>query len=423
MLRSRRTLVVATVVAAVALVGIVAVIGDSRTRHTTTPRSVDLGTSTTTTTSPTPDSALAGAPGAVLSSVAGSDVPLPALPTGPTIDVPSSLPRDCSLDVTNRLQSWIDASPDNSTLSLASNACYRVDGTLLFQNRKRLRVEGNGATVRAFTVGDRTRAQLRFRTSENITVQDLVVRGANPRAGASANGYVAHLEAQHAFDLDGVTGVLLFHVQAYDLYGDFVYVGARGKAPSRNVTITRSNFSRSGRQGISITAGIDVAIADNSIGGAPRSLFDLEANTTSTSIRHILFLRNVTGAAHNFWLANKGKDANIGDVEFIDNRMSAATGGLVFVYSTGESRRGPYTFEGNRLVANDVVTDEGSKGAFFFTNAKEVTIRDNTVAFSPGMTAIELRNTHGVTVAGNHFTGESTVLLPTEGSSDYHVTA
>ncbi len=351
----------------------------------------------------------------------GNDVPLPLLPTGRATVVPASIASNCSVDVSAALQSWIDTTPDNATLSFAPHACYRVDGTLMFENRDRLRIEGNGATLRAFTVGNRTRAQVRIRTSRNITVQDLVVRGANPHAGATANAYVATLEAQHAFDLQGVTGVLLSHVQAYDLYGDFVYIGARRDQPSGDVTVSHSTFDRSGRQGISVTAGVNVAIADNSISGVARSLFDLEANTKSTKIRHILILRNITGAARNFWLANKGKDANIGDIRFVGNRMSQATGGLVFVYSTGDAARGPFVFEGNQLIANDAVSDEGSRGAFFFTNAHDVTITDNTVSFARGMTAIELRNSHDVVVARNHFSGQGTLLLPTEGSSDYRV--
>jgi hypothetical protein len=360
-------------------------------------------------------------PGSTVRSVPGSDVELPALPTGRVAEVPSSIATNCSVDVTKALQSWIDATPDNSTLRLARDACYRVDETLSLTNRKRLRIEGNGATLRAFTTGDRTRAQLRLRLSTDVLVQDLVVRGANPHAGATESAYVAKLEAQHAFDIQGVSNVFLLHVQAHDLYGDFVYVGVGAKKPSTNVTVYQSSFERSGRQGISVTGGVNVAIVDNTVGGAARSLFDLEANTTSASIRHILIVGNTTGPARNFWLANKGKDASIGDISIIRNRMTGTTRGLVFVYSSGASPRGPYLFQSNQLVAAGRLGDEGSKGAFFFGGAHDVTIDRNSVKFAPGIIAIELRNTHNVTVSGNQFLGQGTLLQPTQGSSNYHV--
>jgi hypothetical protein len=331
------------------------------------------------------------------------------------------IPKNCSVDVTGRLQLWINATPDNSTLRLAPNACYRIDGTLTFRHRQHLRLDGDGSTLRAVATGNRTRSQVLLRASTNITVQDLIVRGADPHAGATEGAYVARLEAQHAFDVQGSSRVLLLHVQGYDVYGDFVYIGVGEKRPSENVTVSKSAFARSGRQGISVTDGVNVAIVDNTIGGAARSLFDLEANTSSASIRHVLFIGNTTGPARNFWLANKGSDANIGDIRFVGNRMVGSTRGLVFIYSTGTSTRGPYVFEGNDFAAAGKLGDEGSKGAFFFANARDVVISGNRVTFAPGMIAIELRNTHHVTVSGNRFGGEGRLLLPTQGSSDYHI--
>jgi hypothetical protein len=359
--------------------------------------------------------------GTTIRPVPGSDVALPLPPTGGNAEAPSSISTNCAVDVTSALQSWINATPDDSTLTFQRNACYRVDGTLRFKHRDRLRLDGNGATLRAMTTGARTRSQLLLQTSSNITVQDLIVRGANPHAGATKAAYVARLEAQHAFDVQGSLGVMLLRVQAYDLYGDFVYIGAGERRPSENVTVYNSSFERSGRQGISVTAGVNVAIVDDHLGAVARSMFDLEANSISASIRHILIVGNTTGPALNFWLANKGRDANIGDIRFIRNRMVGATRGLVFVYSSGVATRGPYLFESNDLIASGQLGDEGSKGAFFFANARDVVLRDNTVKFAPEMLAIELRNTHHLTVSGNRFEGQGTLLLPTEGSSDYHV--
>ena len=50
--------------------------------------------------------------------------------------VPSSIPTDCSRDVTAALLAWIATVPDGSTLEFTANACYRVDGTLRIRNRR-----------------------------------------------------------------------------------------------------------------------------------------------------------------------------------------------------------------------------------------------------------------------------------------------
>jgi hypothetical protein len=342
---------------------------------------------------------------------------------GPRGNVPGYITRDCTKDVTQALQVWINRMPDGSVLALQANSCYRIDKTLFIRDRQNLRLEGNGATLKAVTAGDRNRMHLVVQGGSDVTVRNVVVRGANFTAGANRGAYHVDFEAQHAFGVLGATNVVLDKVQAYDLYGDFVNIasGLRGEA-SRNVTVSNSEFSRSGRQGISITNAVDVVIKANKIGEVARSLFDIEPNIPEQQTRSIHIIGNTTGAAVNFWIANKGAPASIGDIEISGNKMIAPTGGLIFVFAREGPFRGPYLIEDNTLIANSEVRDEGSHGAFFFTRAENITIRNNTVSFEDGdMPAVELRNSHHVNVSGNKFSGAGEALEATEGSSDYHV--
>ncbi len=334
--------------------------------------------------------------------------------------VPAAIAHDCSVDVSAAMQSWIASVPDNSTLRLARNACYRVDETVLLEGRNRILLDGNGATLKSVTTGSRTRAQLKLKGGSDLTVRNLIVRGANPNAGANAKAYHPELEAQSGFQLNGVTNVLLDHVQAYDTYGDFVYVGPARQLPSRGVTVANSTFDRSGRQGISVTSAVGVVIEANTISDVARSVFDLEANTAETEIRDIRIVGNVTGAAVNFWLANKGFPAHIGSVQITDNRMDVASGGLVFVYAKRGDLRGPYDVERNRFIAAGVISDEGATGAFFFSYTTDVTIRANDVTFPAGkaMPAVELRNAHHVVVTGNRFVNAGRTVVASQGSTD-----
>ena len=102
--------------------------------------------------------------------------------------VPASVASDCSGDVTPALSKWISSVPDNSTLMLGKGACYQVDGSLAITNRRNLMLEGNGATLRATTKGHE-RTHFGIDNSENIIVRNLIVKGANPRAGATRAAY------------------------------------------------------------------------------------------------------------------------------------------------------------------------------------------------------------------------------------------
>jgi hypothetical protein len=348
-------------------------------------------------------------------------------PTGKTYSVPPTIASDCSSDVTSPLSKWIASVPDNSTLMLGHGACYRVEGSLTIANRRSMRFDGNGATLKATTRGTRTRVHVAIDNSENIVVRDLTVKGANPQAGAKRAAYQEELEAQHGFNLGGVRHVLLDNVQASDVYGDFVYISSSGQGksrgqPSEHVAVVRSRFSRSGRQGISITNARDITIVGNDITDVARSMFDLEPNTESNAVRDIRIESNTTGAAVNFWIASKGAGRQIGDIVARNNIMRAATGGLVFVFGGQGGARGPFTFDGNRLRVTGAVTDEGAVGAFFFAHTDTIEIRNNRIDLPRGrdMPTVELRSCNHVLVDGNRVQNANRLVMADQTSSDVH---
>jgi hypothetical protein len=173
-------------------------------------------------------------------------------PTGKVYSLPASVASDCSGDVTPALSKWISSVPDNSTLMLGKGACYRVDGSLAITNRRNLMLEGNGATLKATTRGTRTRIYFGIDNSENIIVRNLIVKGANPRAGATRAAYLEELEAQHGFNLGGVRHVLLDGVQASDVY-DFVYISSSGQGPTRGQSSEHVAVVRSRSPGADVT--------------------------------------------------------------------------------------------------------------------------------------------------------------------------
>jgi len=344
--------------------------------------------------------------GGVTVSVAVSTAPAGALRSANTSVVPATIAHDCSTDVTAALKAWIAKAPAGSTLALAAKGCYRIDETLTITNRSGLTIEGNGSVLRAVAPGNQQRRHVWIQGGKNIVLRDLAVEGTNTKAGASKAAYVPSSAFQHAFALTGVTNARLDHVRGTNVSGDFVYIGAGSNGRwSRGIRVDHSSFQGSGRQGISITAGRDVTIDHNSIAGVPRSMFDFEANTASGGAEHVTVSHNATGAALNFWLANKGVGTNTGRIVFTRNTMTQPTGGLVFVYGPGVGYRGPFTFTDNRLLLSDTVHDEGSKGAFFLSRAKNVTITGNSGTFPVGrnVPVVENQGSVKVTAKGNRF--------------------
>jgi hypothetical protein len=327
--------------------------------------------------------------------------------------VPASIDTTCNTDATAALNDVLLRAPDNSTISFQSGGCYRVDGTLTITNRHRLDIEGKGATLRAGTVGERGRKGIVVAASDDIIVRDLTVVGSNDRAGATPEAYDPALAFQHAFAIDGVHRVLLEHVAAQRMHGDFVRIGGNTGSPSFDVTVATSHFDGSGRQGIAITDAERVLVVDNDIANVARSMFDLEANAPTNVIRDVRITANRTGAATNFWIADKGAGGNVGAIEVDGNTMEQATGGLVFALAPRTARRGPWILRGNQLIARNDVHDAGSVGALLFAYCDHVSIEGNRVTFPPGgvMPAIELRSSTDVHVIGNDFTGASQDIM------------
>lgn len=343
--------------------------------------------------------------------------PAAAADSGPVRKVPDTIASDCSVDVTGALNELIAKAPRGTTVELARNGCYRVDGSLAIKDRRDFTLDGNGATLEPDEKGSRDRRHIWVWNGRNIEIRNLEIHGQNPNAGARREAYNPDLAFQHGIAFQGVRGARVDRVSITQVLGDFVYVGPSlqtGKW-SRDVRVTRSTFDGSGRQGISVVAGKRITIDRNRIGGTPLSLFDLEANTPAGGAVDVRIVRNVTGPVRHFWLANKGVGTKIRDVVVKGNRTDDVTGGLVFVYGPAPGYRGPFRFVDNTFTVGGTIQDEGSRGAFFLSRAKDVLIRGNRVTLPSGrgLPAVENRNSLDVVVEDNVFTNAGQEMVIT----------
>jgi hypothetical protein len=329
--------------------------------------------------------------------------------------VPASIPTDCSRDVSAQLNAWIASVPDNSTLRFAPAACYRVDRKLVFRNRHGLTVEGNRATFRAFTSGRelppgeaRTRSMFTFTKGSNLTVRDTIVIGANPHAGMDDRAYVKALEAQTAYVVGGVQQMLLERVEAYDVYGDFVFVGAA----TNNLIVRDSKFSRNGRQGWTIN-GQDIVFERNLIRGTRRATVDIEPSSTSSHARRVTIRNNTIGQGRLFFLANEGVAAPNEDIAILGNRFVGKA--MTIRVNPPSGIRSRYRVVGN---VSDTPVGFNGGGALQFRDVAGIEVRNNIQPMQRGrgISGLAIRNSRDVVVAGNRFPNAKAPVLSLGGN-------
>jgi len=339
--------------------------------------------------------------------VLGTLLPLGAVTAGAVTavpNVPATIAANCSRDVSAELQAFIDAAPDGSTLAFAPNACYRVDGTLRIRHRNHLVLEGNHATFKAFTDGSelgnaraiRSRTMFGLFQGTDITMRNLVVIGANPYAGLGDRAYRAIYEAQHAYAILGTDGVLLDHVEAYDVWGDFVNVGPG----SSDVTVRNSTFLRNGRQGWTIN-GTNVLFENNTIGDTRRATIDMEPSYPTWTTRNVTIRNNEVGRGRLYFLASIGASPVMDNITIEGNHLHRP---MRMYVDPPRGTRSNYRILNN--VADYGVSQQGG-GAIGFRDVVNLEVRGNTIPVQAGrrISGVSIGNCAHVVVADNTFRG------------------
>jgi hypothetical protein len=328
---------------------------------------------------------------------------------------PLTIPGDCSRDVSGDLNAWIASVPDHAVLSFTPRACYRVDRTVHVKFRNGLTLEGNGATFRQFTDGRelaapaaRTRSIFAFFGGSALTVRNTIAIGANHKAGLADGAYVRPLEAQTAYVVGGVQGALLDGVQAYDVFGDFVFVGPR----TNGLTVRNSRFARNGRQGWTVN-GQNIVFDHNTISETRRATIDMEPSSTGDAARHVTFSNNEVGPGRLFFFANEGLAAPTDDVNIVGNHLHGKA--LTIHVNPPRGTRSHYRVIGNR---SDARQHQGGGGVMAFSGVVGLEVRDNVqpVQRNAGISGVSVRNSQNVKVTGNRFLNAFGVVLVRQGN-------
>lgn len=281
-------------------------------------------------------------------------------------------------DVSGPMAAFLASVPDGSTIALEAGGVYRLEETFLIADRRDLTIAGNGATFIVTRdnpenpVSPVDRRSVEIVRSTGITIRDLNVVGANPVAGKRAP-YTPEREGQHGFQIASSTNVSLIRVSVTDTWGDFVYIGRKkGTGPSVGVLIQDSTFTRSGRQGITLTAARNVTIESSTITEAKRASFDLEPGyMTGDSIYNVTIRNNQVSGGRLLFVAAAGHQP-INDVTIQGNTLSGMAMGI-YVNDAAGGRRSNW-----KVLDNTSDTGAGGKALMNFIRVDGVTVTGNT---------------------------------------------
>jgi len=318
----------------------------------------------------------------------------PRAPAPPVHVVPASIDASGAHDVTMALQRELDRLPNGGTLRLRSRARYRVDGTLLIADRSHVTLDGAGAELFAGSRGAGDRSQLRIVGGTRITVRDVTITGANEHAGLGDAAYVVAMVGQHGIRIEGSSGVDLDRIDVRRVFGDFVYIGPDGPRWSDGIWIHDSRFDRSGRQGISVTAGRNVVIERNSIAYAHRAIVDLEPNGAAWGAENVHILDNTVGPSRLLFVAAAGR----GPVDHVVIARNALRGHVLSVQviaSRGDRRDGFY-------VVDNRSDSDARRAPVRFTGVDGIVVTGNVQPITrEGEPGVRLDRSCSVLVASN----------------------
>jgi hypothetical protein len=328
--------------------------------------------------------------------------------------VPSSIQPDCSRPVDGLINSWAASVPDYAILQFARRACYGQDAEIGIYNRQGLIFDGNDATFKDLTIGTPNRCNWRFELDKDVTIENMVLYGANPNAGY--NGSPTHngtdYEWQHGISFGTVVGGTVNNVRIFREFGDFVeaqfaQTPPGSPDPSINVLVENSYFDGTGRMGLGLTDVDGFLMRNTYVGNVNMASIDVELDTDTQYGRNIWILNNTFGPMRFSLFSNGGAGygPNEGNITISGN---TEIGPLVScdppVYerpNTPGMYRSGYTITNNHFLAFGDAVD--------LTQANNVTVSGNKVKFTNGQcdtaAGVALVDSHTVSVTNNVFSG------------------
>ncbi len=255
---------------------------------TTLPAAPKPPPTTTGTAGPAPEPAPAVAPGpapATAPPVAGSNLaPAPAVQPGvpaPPTPAPtlSSIPSDCSGDVSATLGAYLDSLPPGATFASPPSACYLVnEGLKIIQP---LTIMGgtfrNDSTTRSTTGYGGLKPVIKVYDTTHVTLAGLLIEGAN-----LTGTYHAHLDTGAGVKIISSSDVTLTDITTQNTFGDGLelvgdltnHIGT----PVSGLVVNGFSSTNAGRQGVTLADVFEATLTNVHIVSPADGAFDFESD-------------------------------------------------------------------------------------------------------------------------------------------------
>lgn len=322
-----------------------------------------------------------------------------------------SVNNTCASDVTSELNNFFSSLPAGSTVTF-DPGCYLLNaGTVVVTNSDTLTIDATGAEFKTTSAGsDGNRAMFRFVGGNGLVFKNGKFTGAN-----STGNLTDALQWQHGIDLRGVNGAEISNVTTQTLYGDSVYVGINGSSWSKNVYVHGSSFSKSGRQGVSITAGDAVRLDANTYRDIGYDAVDVEPNGSGTGATNVQVTNSDFGRSARPWINVLGFSGGgtVSDITISGNTVTGQSLESNFVPASGQ-RWSNIKFINNTSDTAPLNDDPVVEG-YSITG---LTITGNTQPGTSTQTFGYAETSCNVDISGNTFPGRQAWIIPFSGCDD-----
>ncbi len=328
-----------------------------------------------------------------LGTLQGGSAAVPA-PTGATVPVPASIASDCSVDVSKPLRHFLNKLPDNSTVLVGAQACYRVDKGMTLKNDHGLTIYGGTFTSDVTLPPGNPKKPIaqgpvfNLLGGSDISLEHMKINGQNP------GGYHPALAFAAAIDVQGTEGVTIRGVTITHAFGDGItFSPLRGGSDHRsgqilnattNAVVDGVTINGEGRQAVTLGSVSGAQISDLVVENPGLNTFDVEADQGNEGATDVT-IDGCTSSGGGLFFANGGAGSGPAthDITVAHCAMAEATAGdAVLVYNTKQSRkhpRGPFDF-----VADVFECGHSTSVACVELSGASVTVQNSVLHFPAG---------------------------------------
>jgi hypothetical protein len=332
---------------------------------------------------------------------------------------PATINSNCTGDVSQAMQNWLESLPTGTTVTAPAGACYLINEGIKLSGAAGLTISGgtwkDTAVPQPGAAPSALNPVIWLVGGTDIALENMTITGVNPGGYTPAGAFVAGIRS------DGVAGLDISGVSVDNVYGDGIELAPLRAAndlsnvivnATKDVTINDVNIFGAGRQGITLASVNDAQISSVRLAHIGLDVFDLEADQWNEGARNVTIDGCTSGAGNGgLFFANAGSGGGAPWTEgvTVENcTMNAQQAGDAVLIETpaNQPARGAFTF----------TNDTFRCGASVYVACVEVTggnvsVNQSTLLLPPGTVhedAYYASNGSTVTLNGDTVTGYGT---------------